>query len=136
VDTLKVPATMEHFEELMSFVCRHAETAGFDDAGVRQIALASEEIFVNVIHYAYPDADGDIEIGVRDPAGEAGIEIMIRDRGVAFDPLERETPDISAPVAERPIGGLGIFMVRQIMDSVGYERRDGENVFTMTKRLP
>lgn len=135
MDTLKVPATMEHFQDMMSFVRSHAETAGFDDAGINQIALASEEVFINVIHYAYPETEGDLEIEVREPAGAGGIEIMVRDSGVAFNPLQRETPDISAPAEDRPIGGLGIFMVQQIMDAVGYERRDAENVFTMTKRL-
>jgi anti-sigma regulatory factor (Ser/Thr protein kinase) len=126
---------MEHFEDMMSFVRRQAKLAGFDDAGVKQLELASEEAFVNVIHYAYPEAEGDIEIEVREPDGESGIEIIVRDSGVAFNPLERETPDISAPGEERPIGGLGIFMVQQIMDAISYERRGVENVFTMTKRL-
>jgi anti-sigma regulatory factor (Ser/Thr protein kinase) len=135
VDTLKVPATLEHFEDMMSFVRRHAKTAGFDDAGVNQIALASEEVLVNVIHYAYPETEGDLEVEVRKPAQGAGLEIIVRDGGVAFNPLEKEAPDISTPAEERPIGGLGIFMVQQIMDAVGYERRGAENVLTMTKRL-
>ncbi|MFC1575232.1 ATP-binding protein [Gemmatimonadota bacterium] len=63
------------------------------------------------------------------------MEIIVRDSGVAFNPLEKETPDIDAPAEERPIGGLGIFMVQKIMDDVGYERRDAENVFRMTKLL-
>lgn len=126
---------MEHFEDMMSFVRGHARKAGFDDAGINQIALASEEILVNVIHYAYPEAEGDLEIEVGEATDGGGIEIIVRDSGGAFNPLEEETPDISAPVEERPIGGLGIFMVQQIMDAVSYERRGRENVFTMTKRL-
>ena len=135
MDTLRLPATMDHFEEMMAFVGGHAATAGFDSAGQNKIALASEEAIVNVIHYAYPEGEGDLEIQVRGLDGTGGIEITLRDKGVAFNPLERETPDIDAPVEDRPIGGLGIFMVQKIMDSVAYERLGDENVLTMAKRL-
>lgn len=119
----------------MAFLRRNATDAGFDRAGVNRIVLASEEAVVNVIHYAYPDTEGDVEIQVRELDGDAGIEIVVRDRGIAFNPLERDAPDITAPVEDRPIGGLGIFMVQQIMDSVRYERRGDENILTMAKRL-
>ena len=134
MDTLRVPATMEHFEEMISFVSGCAETAGFEKDGINQVALASEEILVNVISYAYPESEGDLEIEVEELEDGGGISITVRDSGVAFNPLDLATPDIAAPAEDRPIGGLGIFMVQQIMDAVRYERQGVDNVVTMLKR--
>jgi serine/threonine-protein kinase RsbW len=128
---LVLPATMDNFETIMEFVRQGARDAGLEPPVVNKIALASEEAIVNVIHYAYGKGVGDIEVTC-ETTGE-GLVVTLRDRGVAFDPLAKAEPDIDAPVEERPIGGLGIFMVRKIMDKVTYKRVDGQNVLTMTK---
>lgn len=60
---------------------------------------------------------------------------MFSDSGVPFDPLKREDPDVTLPADERPVGGLGIMMVKKLMDSVGYERKDGRNVLTVLKNF-
>lgn len=98
------------------------------------IHLVTEELVVNVASYAYPDgADDylDVEI-IRD---EGHITLRFRDGGVPFNPLEREAPDTSLPIEERPIGGLGIYLVRQFMDTVEYEYTNGENILTVMKKV-
>ena len=98
------------------------------------IHLVTEELVVNVASYAYPDgADDylDVEI-IRD---EAHITLRFRDGGMPFNPLEREAPDTTLPIEERPIGGLGIYLVRQFMDTVEYEYTNGENILTVMKKV-
>ena len=94
--------------------------------------LAVEEAVVNVIDYAYPaEVEGDI--GITADANAEHLRFIITDSGGAFDPTETLTADTSLSVEERPIGGLGILLVRQLMDSINYERIDGQNVLTLTK---
>lgn len=96
--------------------------------------LVLEELLVNIVNYAYPpDVDGEVTIDVDNVEG--CVVIRLTDRGVPFDPLARETPDTTLPLEQRPIGGLGIFLVREMMDTVDYEYTDGCNVLTVTKRV-
>lgn len=94
--------------------------------------VAVEEIFVNVAHYAYQGEIGvvDIEFEISDKA-----KITFTDSGVPFDPLARKDPDVTADAEDRPIGGLGIYMVKKSMDGLEYHREDDKNVFTFWKNL-
>jgi anti-sigma regulatory factor (Ser/Thr protein kinase) len=94
--------------------------------------LVIEELVTNTIKYGYDD-DGEhvIRVSVRFEAGALTIEV--RDDGHAFNPLEQANPDFSIPAEERPIGGLGLHLVRQMTDEVRYERQNGENVVVATK---
>lgn len=105
---------------------------GLDPLTCTNVNLALEEAITNVMLYAYPEGvSGQVEV----VAGkkENGLEFTIIDSGKPFDPTAAPEADTTASVEDRPIGGLGIHLVRQIMDSVGYERCDGKNYFTMTK---
>ena len=95
-----------------------------------QIELAVEEAFVNVANYAYGDKVGKARIRF---ANDNGITITLMDQGTPYDPLKREDPDVSLPAEVRPIGGLGVYMVKKTMDEVGYEYADGWNVLRMRK---
>lgn len=98
------------------------------------IHLVAEELVLNIVNYAYPNDDNgylDVEI-IRD---ETSITLRFHDGGVPFNPLEKEPPDITLPMYERKIGGLGILMVVGEMDSAEYEYADGENVMTVSKTL-
>ncbi len=128
------PAKMEHFESMMSFIEEGARGQGFEGKILNKIKLAGEEILINVIKYAYAGGEGDIEISCG-AAQPGGLELRISDSGIAFDPLEKKDPDINASVDERQIGGLGIYMTKQIMDDVRYERRGEKNVLTLVKNL-
>jgi len=98
------------------------------------VRMVCEELVVNVVDYAYPDrTDGYLDVEIE--KDEHVIAIRLKDGGVAFNPLEVETPDITKPMEERQIGGLGIFIMLKKMDAVNYERTDNENVLTIKKWL-
>ena len=99
-----------------------------------KLNLALEEIVTNIILYAYPEGtEGTVDID--SSVDGRTLCFVISDSGTAFDPTAREEVDITTGVMERPIGGLGIHLVRQIMDSVSYERKDNKNILTITKKL-
>ena len=95
-----------------------------------QIGIAVDEIFSNIARYAYHPEIGAATVRV---AVSDDIAIEFEDSGVAYDPLSKNDPDISLSAEQREIGGLGIFMVKNIMDSVEYRREDGKNILTITK---
>ena len=100
----------------------------------QKLRLAVEEAVVNVIDYAYPaEQTGDIEVSIMSDG--KSLKTIIKDSGVAFDPTQKEKTDTSLSVEERQIGGLGILLVRELMDSINYERMEGKNVLTLVKRI-
>ena len=117
---------------MIRFITEGAEKQGFDDKKIYQVQLASEEVLVNIINYAYPDRDGNIEINYK-TTGEKGIEIKIIDSGIPFDPLSLPKPNINIPMEERNIGGLGIHIMLNIMDKVNYKRDQNQNILTLIK---
>ena len=127
------PAIESSFDDAMDFMREEAEKAGASIRTVTQLELAFEEAYINVAHYAYPAHDGDIRVSVNPTEGS--LRIVIRDSGIPFDPLAKEDPDVTLPAEQRKIGGLGIFMVKKIMDSVEYQYDDGDNVLIMEKKL-
>lgn len=97
---------------------------------VFQLNLALEEAVVNVMNYAYPGKEGmPVWLSVEDK--EDVINFTLEDEGVAFDPTKEEEPDLTLAAEDRPIGGLGIFLVKNIMNEVSYERCGNRNVLTM-----
>ena len=120
---------MEHLETLVEFVSDCAKEEGFTDKRVKEIELATEEALVNIFNYAYPEGDGEVEVSCIQEHG-AGLIIEISDNGAPFDPLSLSDPDISADIADREIGGLGVFFIRQMVDEVRYRRDKGSNILT------
>lgn len=96
------------------------------------INLALEEAVSNVMLYAYPDKSGQVLVEC-DKSDK--LVFTITDSGVPFDPTQQKEPDVTQNLDERPIGGLGIFLVRQIMDDIRYERKDNKNILTLTKQI-
>lgn len=101
---------------------------------VIKITVAVEEIFVNIAHYAYPGKSGDMYLSVN--KSDDGVVIGFRDKGIPFDPLANSDPDVSLSVDERGIGGLGIFMVKKMMDRISYKNTNGENILILEKKIP
>jgi anti-sigma regulatory factor (Ser/Thr protein kinase) len=96
-----------------------------------QINLAVEEIFVNIACYAYGDKQGTVTVKVANFKNEAEITFM--DSGVPFNPLQKEDPNVHLSSEERQIGGLGIFIAKNIMDEIRYEYKNGMNQLYMRK---
>ncbi|MBQ7448337.1 MAG: ATP-binding protein [Paludibacteraceae bacterium] len=110
------------------------ESLGLPQTLEMPINLALEEAVSNVMLYAYPkDKAGQVLVEAEKDRSQ--IVFTITDSGIAFDPTKQKEPDITLPAEERNIGGLGIFLVRQIMDSVQYERKDNKNILTLSKKL-
>jgi sigma-B regulation protein RsbU (phosphoserine phosphatase) len=125
---------IQEVPQLAAFVDEVCEAVGFNPAVTMQMNLALEEAVVNVMNYAYPPGiRGKVTIDAS--ANDVRLKFTIIDRGRPFDPTVQADVDTTLSVKERPIGGLGIHIVRQIMDSINYERIDGQNVLTLRKKL-
>ncbi len=125
---------MDAIPQLNVFVDEIAEELGFDMSTTMKLNLALEEAVANVINYAYPKGIyGKIDIDAL--SNDVRLKFIITDEGMPFDPTTRREIDTTLPVEERPIGGLGILLVRKLMDSINYERVDGKNVLTLRKKL-
>ena len=134
MQTVNFAAKFEFLDESREFVGNIAREGGFGDKDVYNIQLATDEAASNIIEHAYEHiSDGVLELscGVQDNA----IKIILVDHGEAFDPSEIPLPDLKADLSNRKIGGLGIFLMRKLMDEVHYESRtDKSNILTMIKR--
>ena len=132
--SITLPNDIEKVPVLAEFVDEVCEIVGFDMSTTMGINLALEEAVVNVMSYAYqPGTTGNVNIEAI--ANETRLKFIISDWGTPFDPTAEKEVDTTLSAEERPIGGLGIHLVRQIMDSINYERIDGMNVLTLRKKL-
>ena len=132
--SIVLPNDTEEVPKLTAFVDEVCETLGFNPSTTMQINLAIEEAVVNVMNYAYPpNTYGDVTIEAE--ANDLRVKFTIIDSGTPFDPTVQAEVDTTLSVKDRPIGGLGIHLVRQIMDSINYERVDALNVLTLRKKL-
>ena len=119
---------------LATFVEGVCEEVGMDAATTMQMNLAMEEAVANVMNYAYPIGEKG-EIAIEATTDNGMLNFVIKDSGTPFDPTAKEDADTTLSAEERPIGGLGIFLVKQIMDNVSYEYKEGKNVLTLSKRI-
>lgn len=133
MNELKIKAKDENLSQVLELIDGMLEQNDCSMKVQMQIDIAVEEIFVNVSHYAYAPDEGDVLIKYGIENGE--VEITVIDSGAPYNPLEKPDPDITLSVDERQIGGLGIFMVKKIMDSVSYQYVDNRNNFTIRKKM-
>jgi anti-sigma regulatory factor (Ser/Thr protein kinase) len=129
---LIIDAKIENLDAVMNFISSELEAADCPLKLQTQIAIATEEVFVNIAHYAYcPEVGGaTIRVSVGDE-----VCIEFEDKGKRYNPLENCDPDITLGAEEREVGGLGIFMVKKIMDAVEYRREGNKNILTIRKGL-
>ena len=127
---LLVEAIPENLSLVLSFVKTELQAHGTEGKLQRQIAIAVEEIFVNIAHYAYNPETGSALIRIR---VDNEVNIEFEDKGNPYNPLEKADPDTTLEAKDRKIGGLGVFMVKKIMDSVEYKFEDGKNILKIKK---
>ena len=132
---IRLPALIESIPKVTAWVDEALEKIDCPMKAQMQIDVAIDEIFSNIARYAYPDGTGEAVVRLDfDPASRQ-VSLTFADRGVPFDPLAQDEPDVTLGLKERKIGGLGIFLVRKTMDSVAYEFRDGQNVLCLKKTI-
>lgn len=133
---LKIPAKLENLDNVLSFLEENLEEMGCSMKVSMKIQIAVEELFVNIANYAYPDrANGQAAITLEAVENPASVRITLTDSGIPYDPLAKPDPDVALSAEERQIGGLGIYMVKQSMDALHYEYRDGQNCLTLEKKF-
>jgi len=120
-------------ERLSRLVDAFGEAEGLQPDAIFSLNLALDEVVTNIIRYAHDDGRQH-PIVVRLTLEPGVLTVEVEDDGRAFNPLEAPAPDLHASIEERPIGGLGIHLVRSVMSSVEYRREDGRNMLTMKKR--
>lgn len=133
---LRICASTERLEEVQNFIKDIIKPYVKDEKMMFELEVVVEEIFVNIAHYAYAPEMGEVIVRcvICNEMGTC-VRIVFEDEGRAFNPLKKEEADITLSVEERQIGGLGIFMVKKMMDKVEYIYENGKNCLTLWKKL-
>lgn len=126
---------MAEIARIAALVERFGAYHGLPEKVVYEMQLAFDELLTNIISYGFLDGGRHRITALLGVEGDR-LEAEIVDDGIAFDPLAVPAPDLSVPIEERKIGGLGIHLVRSVMDHVSYHRADGRNYFKMIKKVP
>ncbi len=132
---MDVEATTDNLQTVIDFIDARLEAVDCPMKSQMQMDIAVEEIFVNIANYAYAPGKGNATVRVEVSGDPVTVTITFIDRGVPYDPLKKEDPDVTLSAAEREIGGLGIFMTKKIMDDVSYEYKNGQNILTLKKKI-
>ena len=132
---LVIEAVPENLEEVLAFLCERLEATDCTPKARMQLEVAVEEIFVNIASYAYNPETGKATVRVEVSGDPLSVTITFIDHGVPYDPMAKEDPDVTLSAEERSIGGLGIFMTKQLMDDVVYEYKDGQNILRIKKSI-
>ena len=133
--SITLPATVENIGKITAFVEGRMEEKDCPLKQIMQVSMAVDEVMANVAMYAYAPGTGDVTVAVDFDDGSRMVSITFIDRGVAFDPLAKEDPDVTLPAEQRKIGGLGIFLVKKTMDDVAYRREGDKNVLCIKKKV-
>jgi serine/threonine-protein kinase RsbW len=127
------PAKFDQLNAIRDFAAQAARDAGMDDSEIYAVELCIDEACTNVIEHAYEGIDGG-EIECTCDIDDPNLTIIIHDRGKSFDPSNIPFPDLDSDLETRPVGGLGVFLIKKLMDEVRFEPLGEEgNVLTMVK---
>lgn len=126
---IRLPAKLENLGNILQTIIGAASREGFDSHSLNHIELCAEEAIVNICNYAYSGEQGDVE--VRCKVDDDYFIIEIADSGIPFDVNTLAEPDTTAALAEREIGGLGIFFMKKMMDDVRYRRENDQNILSL-----
>lgn len=133
-EIIRLPARVENLEELIDFLIATLKAAGIPEKVISDIHLIADEGCTNIINYSYPAGPvGDIEL--TSTVAEGMVRLTIRDWGTPFDPIKIAEPDLSLDIDKRPIGGLGVFLMKKFSDRLEYRRENDSNLLTIIKKL-
>lgn len=132
---ITLTATLENIEAVTNFVDEQLEELGCPMKAQMQIDIAIDELFSNIARYAYAPGVGEATVRVESSEDPLAVIITFVDKGIPYNPLEKEDPDTTLSAEDRQIGGLGIYMVKKSMDSMEYEYRNGQNILSIKKVL-
>ena len=132
--TISLPASLAEVERLNHVIRRFGELHEIPGRTLYAVNLALDEIVTNIILHGCDPGHSEL-IAVRMEAGRGELHCEIRDSGRAFNPLDAPLPDLTGPLEKRTLGGLGIHLVRSLMDTVDYQRDGAKNVLTIRKRI-
>ena len=132
---LTMNATVENITRVTAFVDEELEALGCPMKAQMQIDIAIDELFGNIAHYAYNPEVGPATVRVEVVEDPLSVVVSFIDKGVPYDPLSREDPDVELSLEERRIGGLGIYMVKKSMDEISHEYKDGQNILRIRKKI-
>ena len=125
-------ASLENIPSIVAYVAESAEAMGVHHKRIMHLELAVEEASANICSYAYAVPPGEVTVRITKESEYARIELI--DNGVLFDPLAMEEPDIKSELDNRAVGGLGIFLMRRMLDEVHYSRKGDQNVLSLAVR--
>lgn len=129
-------AKVDELPNVISFIESELEKFEFSFKIITHFKLVVEELFVNVASYAYKDKnDGKCKISIDYNQEKKEVKLSMEDNGIRFNPLEKKDPDISLSVEDRPIGGLGILLVKKDMDNIEYKYEDNKNILILSKNV-
>ena len=132
--TITLANRIDELSRISSFLEECADQWGMSMPVTMSLNLVLEEAFTNVVQYAYIDkSEHEIDLVIEKNGNE--LEITLIDDGEPYDPTEQKEPDINLSAEERPIGGLGIFLIKKTMDDVKYFRKDEKNHLVMAKKV-
>ena len=127
---LKLPADINNLRDFVEFVSSCAEGQGISPGRITEIGVATEEVLVNICNYAYQDQIGDVKVScILDD--ESRFIIEIEDAGIPFDVLSIGEPDLIDDIDERQVGGLGVFIIKELVEDVQYRREDNKNILKL-----
>lgn len=132
---LHIDALVENLDKVNDFVHDSIEDLECSKKALMQLGIVVEEIFVNIASYAYPGKVGKAVVQCEVKENPSSIILTFIDSGVEYNPLARKDPNLELELHEREIGGLGIFMVKKIVDDISYKYVDEKNILTITKSL-
>ena len=132
---LEIESTIDYFSTIMKAINSELDTLCCSDHTRSQIKLAIDEIYGNICFYAYDSKAGPVTVCVESEKEPPAIIISFMDKGKPYNPLEAEEPDLELSGEDRPIGGLGLFLVQSTMDELSYEYKDEQNILTLKKIL-
>lgn len=132
---LTLEAKIDNIPVVTDFINEQLEALDCAMKAQLQIDVAIDEVFTNIASYAYPEKAGTATVQMDFNPTSRIVSIVFEDEGLPFDPLQQKEPDVTLSLEERPIGGLGIFLVKKTMDDMRYERRDDRNILTIEKKI-